>query len=96
MDLLRALESGLSIQSPSDPGLSRDRHKSVGYGTGSGLRHSTPQDVGCQSLSFPHLEIGGISSVQFSCLVVSDSLQPHESHNSWGCNDDQRKKLGRA
>ena len=62
----------------------------------SGLRHSTPQDVGCQSLSFPHLEIGGISSVQFSCLVVSDSLQPHESHNSWGCNDDQRKKLGRA
>ena len=34
MDLLLALESSLSIQSPSDPGLSRDRHKSVGYGTG--------------------------------------------------------------
>ena len=33
MDLLRALESSLSLQSPADPGLSRARHKSVGYGT---------------------------------------------------------------
>ena len=97
MDLLLALESSLSIQSPSDPGFSRDRHKECGLrNRSSGLRHSTPQDVGCQSLSFPHLEIGGISSVQFSRSVVSDSFRPHESHNSQGCNDDERKKLGRA
>ena len=25
----------------------------------------------------------GISSVQFSCLVVSDSLQPHEPHEPY-------------